>query len=294
MRRMLELGWYCYHFMQCMGRNRNEITQFLKIKSAENYICPVSKILTFIQQSKTIGRPLLAVLIDPGKVTSHRLNQLLGIAMETPPDLIFVGGSTSHASQVPPCVDTIKQSGLKCPVVLFPGHEAQFYSDADALLLLSLISGRNADLLIGKHVLAAQELHASGIEVIPTGYMLVESGKLTSVAYMSQTQPLPRENASLALSTALAGQMLGMKLIYLEAGSGAKWPVPPEMIHAVKSELQVPLIVGGGIDSPEKLGMAIYAGADLVVVGNALETDPGLLTQLMLSMHAYAADDTSI
>ena len=111
-------------------------------------------------------------------------------------------------------------------------------------------------MLIGKHVLAAQELHASGIEVIPTGYMLVESGKLTSVAYMSQTQPLPRENASLALSTALAGQMLGMKLIYLEAGSGAKWPVPPEMIHSVKSELQVQLIVGGGIDSPEKLGMA--------------------------------------
>ncbi|MEX1188867.1 MAG: geranylgeranylglyceryl/heptaprenylglyceryl phosphate synthase [Bacteroidia bacterium] len=253
----------------------------------------MSTILQFINKSKTIGRPLLAVLIDPGKLNAQRLNHLLGIAMETPPDLIFVGGSTSHASQVPPCVEAIKQSGLKCPVVLFPGHEAQFYPQADALLLLSLISGRNSDLLIGKHVSAAQELHASGIEVIPTGYMLVESGKLTAVAYMSQTQPLPRDNASLALSTALAGQLLGMKLIYLEAGSGAKWPVPPDMIHAVKQELNIPLIVGGGIDSTEKLGMAVYAGADLVVVGNALETDPGLLPQLIMSMHAFAVDDRS-
>ncbi len=280
--------------MQCAARNEKELTQFFRIKSHENYICAVSKILEFIQQSRLIGRPLLAVLIDPGKLSPQKLNQLLGIAMETPPDLILVGGSTSVASQVPPCVEAIKQSGLKCPVVLFPGHEAQFYPGADAILLLSLISGRNADLLIGKHVLAAQELHASGIEVIPTGYMLVESGKLTSVAYMSQTQPLPRENASLALSTALAGQMLGMKLIYLEAGSGAKWPVPPEMIHLVKSELDIPLIVGGGIDSIEKLAMAIYAGADLVVVGNALETDPGLLPQLMLNMHAFANDATDI
>ena len=251
----------------------------------------MSSILDFIKQSKSIGRPLLAVLIDPGKLSNQRLRQLLDAVRENNPDLIFVGGSTATALQVPACVDQIRQNGIKTPIVLFPGHENQFYPGADALLLLSLISGRNADLLIGKHVLAARELHASGMEIIPTGYMLIESGKLTTVAYMSQTQPLPRENADLAASTALAGQLLGLKLIYLEAGSGARWPVPPEMIHAVKQSLNIPLIVGGGIDSVEKLGMAVYAGADLVVVGNALEGDPGLLATLMNGITAFAGQE---
>ncbi|MCB0820170.1 MAG: geranylgeranylglyceryl/heptaprenylglyceryl phosphate synthase [Bacteroidetes bacterium] len=267
---------------------KNIAAQFLPDLNHEVYICRVSSILNFIEQSKVIGRPLLAVLIDPGKLSNQKLRQLLESIREHNPDLIFVGGSTSTAMQVPACVDLIRQSGIKTPVVLFPGHENQFYPGADALLLLSLISGRNADLLIGKHVLAAQELHASGMEIIPTGYMLIESGKLTTVAYMSQTQPLPRENAALAASTALAGQLLGMRLIYLEAGSGARWPVPPEMIHAVKQHLKIPLIVGGGIDSAEKLGMAVYAGADLVVVGNALESDPDLLGSLMSGMQAFA------
>lgn len=248
----------------------------------------MGKILDLISQARANRKPLLAVLIDPGKLSSSKLSQLLGIATQSPPDLILVGGSTSQAQRVPECIQIIRDHGLACPIVLFPGNESQISNDADALLLLSLISGRNADLIIGKHVSAARELHRSSLEIIPTGYMLIESGKLTTVAYISQTQPLPRENAGLALSTAIAGQLLGMKLIYLEAGSGAKWPVPPEIIHAVKQELDIPLIVGGGIDSIEKLNMAVYAGADLVVVGNALESEPDLLTELIFAKQGFA------
>jgi phosphoglycerol geranylgeranyltransferase len=252
------------------------------------YLCSVSSILTHIHHARAIGKPLLAILIDPGKLSNHKVMQLLERAKDASPDLFLVGGSTSSAAQVPECVELIRSSGIKCPIVLFPGHETQVHSSADGLLLLSLISGRNADLLIGKHVSAAQDIHRSGLEVLPTGYILVESGKLTSVAYISQTQPVPRDNTDVAVSTALAGQLLGLKLIYLEAGSGARWPVPPEIIHAVKGSIQIPLVVGGGIDSVEKLSLAIYAGADMVVVGNALESDPDLLTDLVLNMRALS------
>jgi len=254
----------------------------------EVYICRVSSILPFIHQARALGKSLLAVLIDPGKLSNHKVLQLLERAKEAKPDLFLVGGSTSSAAHVPECVELIKSAGIDCPIVLFPGHETQVHSSADGLLLLSLISGRNADLLIGKHVAAAMDIQTSGLEVLPTGYILVESGKLTSVAYISQTQPVPRDNAHVAVSTALAGQLLGLKLIYLEAGSGARWPVPPEIIHAVKSNINIPLIVGGGIDSVEKLSLAVYAGADIVVVGNALESDPDLLIDLVFNMRSLA------
>lgn len=234
-------------------------------------------VLTFIEDACRQGRALLAVLVDPGKLSLNKLRHLLTVAESSPPDLFLVGGSTSEAVDVKSCVAEIRSMRPGIPVVIFPGNETQIDDQADALLLLSLISGRNPDLLIGKHVEAARKLKRSGLEIIPTGYILIESGKVTSVAYMSQTQPIPRDKSDIAAKTALSAELLGMKLVYLEAGSGAKWPVPPEMIHAVKLELDIPLIVGGGIDSMEKLSLALDAGANLVVVGNALEKDPELL-----------------
>lgn len=243
-------------------------------------------VLHFIRNASGMRRPLLAVLIDPGKLSLNRLRQLLMLANVAPPDLFFLGGSTASPEDLRKVIDEVRRAHPKIPRVIFPGHETQICSDADALLLLSLVSGRNSDLLIGKHVRAAKALQQSQLEIIPTGYMLVESGKMTTVAYLSQTQPIPRDTADLAASTALAAQFLGMQLIYLEAGSGARWPVPPEMIHAVKMELDIPLIVGGGIDSPEKLQLACNAGADVIVVGNALERDP----ELLLHLHQQLTD----
>ncbi len=235
--------------------------------------------LQSIHQIRSTGRPMLAVLIDPGKMQGSALDELLRIAARCAVDFFFVGGSTSRPDAFAQTVSQLKKSQEK-PVILFPGNELQISAEADALLLLSLISGRNPELLIGKHVAAAPALLRSGLEIIPTGYMLVESGKITSVAYMSHTMPLPRDKSDIAVATALAGQFLGMKMIYLEAGSGAEIPVPVEMIRAVRSQLNIPLIVGGGITTEEKLRNAIRAGADLVVVGNVLEKNPSLLLQL--------------
>lgn len=237
-------------------------------------------VLPLIRAAAAERRPLLAVLIDPGKLSMNRLRQLLQVAIVSPPDLFLVGGSTSGQNELSVVVRELRSVLPGMPVVIFPGHETQIDSNADALMLLSLISGRNPDLLIGKHVAAARSLRQSGLEILPTGYLLIESGKVTTVAYMSQTQPIPREKAEVAASTALAAELLGMQMVYLEAGSGARWPVPPEMIHAVKMAIQIPLIVGGGIDSPEKMALAMDAGADMVVVGNALEADPELLHKL--------------
>lgn len=237
-------------------------------------------VLPLIRQAADERRPLLAVLIDPGKLSLNRLRHLLQVAVQSPPDLFLVGGSTSGLNELQSVVAELRATLPHLPVAIFPGHETQVDPQADALLLLSLISGRNPELLIGKHVAAARSLRQSGLEILPTGYMLIESGKVTTVAYMSQTQPIPRDKSEVAASTALAAELLGMQLVYLEAGSGARWPVPPEMIHAVKMALRIPLIVGGGIDSPEKMALAMDAGADMVVVGNALEAEPELLHRL--------------
>lgn len=232
--------------------------------------------LSSIQEARRVGRPMLAVLIDPGKLKQSDLYQLLEIASRCAIDFFFVGGSTSRPESFTRTVTYLKDAQAK-PVILFPGNELHISPDADALLLLSLLSGRNPELLIGKHVAAAPALIRSGLEIIPTGYLLVESGKLTSVAYMSHTMPLPREKNEIAVATALAGQLLGMQLIYLEAGSGAELPVPVEMIRAVKSQLSIPLIVGGGITTEQKFKNALEAGADLIVVGNVLEKHPEML-----------------
>jgi putative glycerol-1-phosphate prenyltransferase len=163
------------------------------------------------------------------------------------------------------------------PVILFPGGNHHIEPEADALLLLSLVSGRNPEFLIGQHVVAAPLLKRSGLELLSTGYILIDGGAPTTVSYVSNTQPIPADKAGIAASTALAAEQLGHKIIYLDAGSGAKNAVPPRLINAVRKEVTAPLIVGGGIRTPEAARAAWQAGADIVVVGNAAEDDPDRL-----------------
>jgi putative glycerol-1-phosphate prenyltransferase len=178
------------------------------------------------------------------------------------------------------------RKNVQQPLVIFPGSPLQISSRADAILLLSLISGRNPDLLIGQHVIAAPYLKASGLEIIPTGYMLIDGGVSTTAAYMSNTQPIPPEKIEIAVCTAMAGTMRGLKLLYLDAGSGAQRPVSAEMIKAVRAAVDVPLFTGGGVRSPELAYTNLKAGADLLVVGNALEKDPGLLIEIAAAVRA--------
>lgn len=234
-------------------------------------------------QRRAEGKKSLAVLIDPDK-TGH-LSALLDEAENHPPDFFFVGGSLLSVGSLETCIQKIRERS-DVPVVLFPGSVMQVNAAADALLLLSVISGRNADLLIGRHVLAAPMLKESGLEIIPTGYLLVESGEATTVSYMTNTQPIPREKDTIAACTALAGEQLGLKLIYLEAGSGAQSPVPVSMIEAVRNTLNIPLIAGGGLRAEAELTERCRAGADLVVVGNILEKSPGLLPGFCAAVHA--------
>lgn len=225
-----------------------------------------------MKESAAKGQVLLAFLLDPEKTTGKALDLWITEANRAKPDLIFVGGSQLHQS-VESSVSALKRQ-LTIPVVLFPGHPSQFSDNADALLLLSLISGRNAELLIGQQVQSARVIEQSGIEVLSVGYMLIDGDKKTAVERISLTKSLDPQNVDLIVDTALAGQQLGLQYIYLEAGSGAKRPVSPSVIKAVKSYLHIPLIVGGGIKTPEGLQLAYSSGADIVVIGNYLETHP--------------------
>jgi phosphoglycerol geranylgeranyltransferase len=231
-----------------------------------------SRVYTTILQNTLAGKKMIAVLIDPDKCSDTHLQKLLHLLRLHTPDFIFVGGSQLKIS-FSALIETFKTE-LQIPVVLFPGDVTQFSPNADALLFLSLISGRNAEYLISQHVNAAIPIHNSGLEVIPTGYMLIEGGSKSAVEYISNTHPIPRDKNDIALATALAGEMLGMKTIYLEAGSGAQLPVSAEMIQHVKAQLTIPLIVGGGIKTSTQLQAAYQAGADLVVIGNILEAEP--------------------
>jgi putative glycerol-1-phosphate prenyltransferase len=220
----------------------------------------------------------LAILIDPGKYGVDCLVNLLQIMQQKPPHYILVGGSTTSSS-MDETINLIRQY-LDVPVILFPGNASQFTPKADALMYLSLISGRNPDYLIGQHVLSSISIKKSGLKVIPVGYMLIESGRMTSVEYISNTKPIPSNKAEIAVCTAVAAELLGMQSIYLEAGSGADRPVPAEMIAAVKKNISIPLIVGGGIRTVEALKNAYAFGADVVVVGNVLEEKPELYHEL--------------
>ena len=244
-------------------------------------------VLKSLQQKHKANKKSIAVLVDPDKAEDpSRLLHLINLASENCVDYFFVGGSLVTSANLSEVVKKIKEN-ITIPVVLFPGSAIQVDASADALLFLSLISGRNPELLIGQHVVAAPIIRNTRLEVIPTGYMLINSGKITSVAYISNTMPIPDDKYSLAASTALAGQMLGLQTIYIDAGSGAEKEISPRMIASVRKSIAIPLIVGGGINSAQKAITALEAGADMIVVGNALEKDPDLLTKVSEKIYAW-------
>ncbi|MCK6691852.1 MAG: geranylgeranylglyceryl/heptaprenylglyceryl phosphate synthase [Thermoanaerobaculia bacterium] len=236
--------------------------------------------------AKQRGEKRLAVLIDPDKLRLQRLEELLGLGIECGVHYFFIGGSLVVNNMLDEVLSGIRQR-CDIPLVLFPGNSFQLSYKADAILFLSLISGRNPELLIGQHVIAAPFLKMSPLEVISTGYMLIDGGVQTAVQYMSNTYPIPAGKTDIAVCTALAGEMLGLKTIYLEAGSGALNPVPEHMIEAVRGAISIPLIVGGGIRTPEKAAASLRAGADMLVVGNAVEKEPGLLRELSAVVRGY-------
>lgn len=238
------------------------------------------KILESLAEKSKLGKKSIGVLIDPDKIEdSTKLTHLINLANENCVDYFLVGGSLVTSTNFSEVVSYIKET-VSIPVIIFPGSSIQIDSTADAILFLSLISGRNADLLIGQHVVAAPILRNTNLEIIPTGYMLINSGKTTSVAYISNTTPIPDDKYSLAACTALAGEMLGLKLMYLDAGSGAEKEINSRMISSVRKAVKAPLIVGGGIDTSRKALNAFEAGADMIVIGNALEKDPNLLIEI--------------
>jgi len=230
---------------------------------------------TFYEQLKDRSKKRIALLVDPDGYDSRGLEELIEKINLYPPDLLLVGGSLLF-NPIEITITALKL-GCKLPVFIFPGNLFQLSDRADGILFLSLISGRNPEFLIGNHVLAAPHLSRSGIEVIPTGYMLIGNGLTTSVEYMSNTLPIPGDKTDIAVATAMAGEMLGLKSFYLEAGSGASHSVEPGIIRAIRKNISLPLIVGGGIRSAESTEELFSAGADMLVVGNAVEKDPGLI-----------------
>ncbi len=232
-----------------------------------------------ITTKKSEGIKQFAVLIDPDKSSIEKIEKLCMLAIDSGVDYIFVGGSLLTNGNLPNCIRRIKYA-CNLPVVLFPGNGNQIDAQADAILFLSLISGRNPELLIGKHVVSAPIIREKNLEAISTGYMLIESGRPTTALYMSNTLPIPSDKPDIAACTAMAGELLGMKMIFMDAGSGATFPVNEQMIHAVRKSVEIPLIVGGGINTPEKAATACKAGADMIVVGNSLESDPGIIKEI--------------
>ncbi|MEL6864426.1 MAG: geranylgeranylglyceryl/heptaprenylglyceryl phosphate synthase [Bacteroidota bacterium] len=238
--------------------------------------------------AKNDGQKKMAVLIDPDKVRLGNMDRVLQLAVEAQVDFFFIGGSLIVNNMLDHCLQSIKKT-CNIPMILFPGNSFQLSYRADGILFLSLISGRNAELLIGKHVISAPYIRVSPLEVLPTGYMLVDGGVPTTVSYMSNTQPIPSNKDDVALCTAVAGEMLGLKLMYMDAGSGAKNPVSESMINAVSQAISVPLVVGGGIRTPEKALANVKAGADVIVVGNAIEKDPELIMEMSAAIHSVNA-----
>ena len=242
-------------------------------------------ILSNISDKANSSQKQFAVLIDPDKVSLQEVEEISKISAKANVDFIFVGGSLLTKGSLDECIQVIKNHFNK-KVIIFPGNSMQISSYADGILLLSLISGRNADMLIGKHVIAAPFLKASKIEIIPSGYLIIESGVTTAAQYMSNTQPIPFDKDDIAMCTAMAGEMLGLKLIYLDAGSGAKNSVSETMIIKVKSNISVPLIIGGGIKTPEIAKKCCLAGADIIVVGNAIEKNFDLISSISDAIHS--------
>ena len=238
----------------------------LIMKNKEQYI--YSEIL----EAKAKNQKLLAILLDPDKIILENVGKLISKINQSPATHIFIGGSLVQTDILDQLILKIKENCL-LPIVLFPGNPSQISDKADGILFLSLLSGRNPDYLIEHQVKAAPILKKIQLEVIPTGYILIESGGETAVERISKTKPIDRENSNLVLATAQAGEMLGNKLLYLEAGSGAKQAVSLAMIELVSRSIEIPLIVGGGIVSLQGIENTYQAGADLVVIGTAFENN---------------------
>lgn len=247
---------------------------------------PITESFSHLKQVRKKG---LAMLLDPDKVKLDEVEALVAKAESTAVDFFFVGGSLLTQGGIHELVRELKLY-TQLPVILFPSSVYQIVPQADAILFLSLISGRNPELLIGQHVVAAPLLKESKLEVISTGYMLVDSGKPTTAHYISNTHPIPYDKPDIALCTALAGEYLGLKVIYMDGGSGAEKPLSEEMIRTVKNGISVPLIIGGGIRSVAEAVRIWDAGADIIVIGNALEqkTEGTLLEDLAAAKSAYS------
>lgn len=248
----------------------------------------VKGIYSSLVERKHLGKKSFAVLVDPDKVNENKMQQLISVAVAAKVDYFLVGGSLVISNYLDECVQLIKRS-CNIPAILFPGSPSQVSKYADALLYLSLISGRNPELLIGQHVVSAPFVKQSGLEIMSTGYMVIDGGAPTTVSYISNATPLPANKNEIAMCTAMAGEMLGMKLIYMDAGSGAKVPVTETMIHQVAKSISVPLIIGGGIADPEKAYLNCKAGADLIVVGNAIEKNGNLIMEMAAAIHSVPA-----
>lgn len=226
------------------------------------------------------------MLLDPDNLTEVSCLSLLTLSDAHPVDFFFVGGSLITSQNQAGIIRLLKQHS-NVPVILFPSSHQHIDPQADGILLLSLISGRNPEFLIGQHVLAAPILKASALKVYPTGYMLIDTGRQTTASYMSGTMPIPYDKPAIAACTAMAGELLGLQYIYLDGGSGAMRPVSAEMIKTVREAVDLPMIVGGGIDTVEKASAALEAGADVVVIGNHIEKNPGFLAEVSSLVASY-------
>ncbi|NER14558.1 geranylgeranylglyceryl/heptaprenylglyceryl phosphate synthase [Leptobacterium flavescens] len=239
----------------------------------------INNLYRHIANARVNGEKLLAVLIDPDKISPEEIPSFIKNVNQSVATHIFVGGSTVEEGMTEQVVKAIKKYTV-LPVILFPGDESQITEEADGLLFLSLLSGRNPEYLIDQHVRAVPKLISSELEIIPTSYLLIDGGKKTSTQKVSRTSPIDPEDRKQIVHTALAGEFLGHKLIYLEAGSGAKYPIPPDLIGEVCTAVSIPVIVGGGIRQKEQIDAAYTSGADMVVIGTAFEQDHNFFKEL--------------
>ncbi|MBS3913301.1 MAG: geranylgeranylglyceryl/heptaprenylglyceryl phosphate synthase [Bacteroidetes bacterium] len=235
-------------------------------------------VFSYLQEQRKTGSKTLAVLVDPDD-SETAVRNVAEMALMHGVELFLVGGSIVTRGNTQNCVEQLKNLGARY-VVLFPGNEIQVVNNADAILFMSLVSGRNPEFLIGKQVNAAAWVRKAGLETIPTAYMIVESGKMTSALYMSQSLPLPSDKPDIAAATAIASEMLGMRAFYLDAGSGAENPVKTNMIKKVRNSISGVIFIGGGIRNAPAAEKAWTAGADVVVIGNGVFEDPGILKEI--------------
>ena len=242
------------------------------------------KIYNYILNCKKNGKKLFAILIDPDKQNGDQLLNVINQGNKSKVDFFFVGGSLLTNDNIDQCISIIKETS-DVPVILFPGNSMQVNNNADGILFLSLISGRNAEMIIGRQVITAPILKQSKLEILSTGYMLIDSGKTTSASYISNTTPIPYEKNDIAICTAIAAEMIGFKLIFMDGGSGAVNPISEKMISSVAKEIDLPLIVGGGINNKQTVIQNCEAGADIIVVGNAIEKNNKLIEELSNAIH---------